>query len=214
MAGIEDLMNIRTQGGTANVPPMGGPPGMGGPPQGMPPAMGGAPMGGPPPQQMGGGPMMGGQDPMMGGQAAMGGQPMEEPQMDMEQDSVMLAEAVVGRTQGDIGAAIAVLDNAKAMLIQSVDQGGGQDPMMANMGRPIMRNMGGPMYRQDGGSMSQDDVLRQMIMENLQKPEVQEQALASVMGMPKKYQNDTFGPQTSSVDRDAAMERMMKFRSA
>ena len=212
MAGIEDLMNIRTQGGTANVPPMGGPPGMGGPPQGMPPAMGGAPMGGPPPQQMGGGPMMGGQDPMMGGQAAMGGQPMEEPQMDMEQDSVMLAEAVVGRTQGDIGAAIAVLDNAKAMLIQSVDQGGGQDPMMgsgdpmmANMGRPIMRNMGGPMYRQDGGSMSQDDVLRQMIMENLQKPEVQEQALSSVMGM---------GGRNSSVDRDAAMERMMKFRSA
>jgi hypothetical protein len=212
MAGIEDLMNIRTQGGTANVPPMGGPPGMGGPPQGMPPAMGGAPMGGPPPQQMGGGPMMGGQDPMMGGQAAMGGQPMEEPQMDMEQDSVMLAEAVVGRTQGDIGAAIAVLDNAKAMLIQSVDQGGGQDPMMgsgdpmmANMGRPIMRNMGGPMYRQGGGSMSQDDVLRQMIMENLQKPEIQEQALSSVMGM---------GGRNSSVDRDAAMERMMKFRSA
>jgi len=207
-------MNIRTQGGTANVPPMGGPPGMGGPPQGMPPAMGGAPMGGPPPQQMGGGPMMGGQGPMMAGEAAMGGQPMEEPQMDMEQDSMMLAEAVVGRAQGDIGAAIAVLDNAKAMLIQSVDQGGGQDPMMANMGRPIMRNMGGPMYRQDGGSMSQDDVLRQMIMENLQKPEVQEEALSSIMGMPKKYQNDTFGPQTSSVDRDAAMERMMKFRSA
>ena len=212
MAGIEDLMNIRTQGGTANVPPMGGPPGMGGPPQGMPPAMGGAPMGGPPPQQMGGGPMMGGQDPMMAGEAAMGGQPMEEPQMDMEQDSVMLAEAVVGRTQGDIGAAIAVLDNAKAMLIQSVDQGGGQDPMMgsgdpmmANMGRPIMRNMGGPMYRQGGGSMSQDDVLRQMIMENLQKPEIQEQALSSVMGM---------GGRNSSVDRDAAMERMMKFRSA
>mgnify|MGYP003632453035 CR=1 FL=1 len=223
MAGIEDLMNIRTQGGTANVPPMGGPPGMGGPPQGMPPAMGGAPMGGPPPpppQQMGGGPMMGGQDPMMAGEAAMGGQPMEDPQMDMEQDSMMLAEAVVGRAQGDIGAAIAVLDNAKAMLIQSVDQGGGQDPMMgsgdpmmANMGRPIMRNMGGPMYRQgggpmyrqEGGSMSQDDVLRQMIMENLQKPEVQEQALSSVMGM---------GGRNSSVDRDAAMERMMKFRSA
>jgi hypothetical protein len=213
MAGIEDLMNIRTQGGTANVPPMGGPPGMGGPPQGMPPAMGGAPMGGPPPpQQMGGGPMMGGQDPMMAGEAAMGGQPMEDPQMDMEQDSMMLAEAVVGRAQGDIGAAIAVLDNAKAMLIQSVDQGGGQDPMMgsgdpmmANMGRPIMRNMGGPMYRQGGGSMSQDDVLRQMIMENLQKPEIQEQALSSVMGM---------GGRNSSVDRDAAMERMMKFRSA
>jgi hypothetical protein len=161
---------------------------------------------------MGGGPMMGGQDPMMAGEAAMGGQPMEEPQMDMEQDSMMLAEAVVGRAQGDIGAAIAVLDNAKAMLIQSVDQGGGQDPMMgsgdpmmANMGRPIMRNMGGPMYRQGGGSMSQDDVLRQMIMENLQKPEIQEQALSSVMGM---------GGRNSSVDRDAAMERMMKFRSA
>ena len=192
-------------------------------------------MGGPPPQQMAGGPMMGGQDPMMGGQdpmmgeAAMGGQPMEEPQIDIEQDSMMLAEAVVGRAQGNIGAAIAVLDNAKAMLIQSADQGGG-DPMMANMGRPLMRNMGGPMeynmggpmyanmgrplYRGDGGDMSQDDVLRQMIMENLQKPEIQEEALSSVMGMPSKYQGDSFRPQTPSVDRDAAMERMMKFRSA
>jgi hypothetical protein len=73
------------------------------------------------------------------------------------------------------------------------------------MGGPMYRQGGGPMYRQEGGSMSQDDVLRQMIMENLQKPEVQEQALSSVMGM---------GGRNSSVDRDAAMERMMKFRSA
>jgi hypothetical protein len=190
MAGIQDILtNIRTTG-------QGVPMGMGGPPPGQPP-MGGPPpgrppMGGPPPGQppmgrppmgggiasMGGGqppmgppPMGGGQPPMGGGQPPMGMQepPMEEP-MSIEKDSAALAEAVVGRAQGDIGAAVAILDTAKAMLIQSGQQedpmmGGGQDPMMMNRGGPMYRNMGGPMYAQEG--MSFGDQLQQGARDNL-----------------------------------------------
>ena len=157
MAGIEDLMNIRTQGGTANAPPM---PPRGGPPPGM---------GGPPP-----GPPMGGPPPGMGEMAAAGAPPMgEDPGMDIEQDSAMLAEAVVGRAQGDVGAAIAVLDTAKAMLISSVEEppmdgGMGEPPMQAAYGKPLMKRGGGPLYRQGGGTMANEDILRQMIMDNLQ----------------------------------------------
>jgi hypothetical protein len=176
MAGIQDILtNIRTTG-------QGVPMGMGGPPPGQPP-MGGPPpgrppMGGPPPGQppmgrppmgggiasMGGGqppmgppPMGGGQPPMGGGQPPMGMQepPMEEP-MSIEKDSAALAEAVVGRAQGDIGAAVAILDTAKAMLIQSGQQ---EDPMMMNRGGPMYRNMGGPLYAQKG--MSFGDQLQQ-----------------------------------------------------
>ena len=80
------------------------------------------------------------------------------------------------RTQGDINAAIAVLDDAKAMLMASADQGN-QDPMMANMGGPMYMNMGGsvdykmgggPLYRGDGGTTSDSDLLREMIMSSLQ----------------------------------------------
>jgi hypothetical protein len=190
MAGIQDILtNIRTTG-------QGVPMGMGGPPPGQPP-MGGPPpgrppMGGPPPGQppmgrppmgggiasMGGGqppmgppPMGGGQPPMGGGQPPMGMQepPMEEP-MSIEKDSAALAEAVVGRAQGDIGAAVAILDTAKAMLIQSGQQedpmmGGGQEPMMMNRGGPMYRNMGGPMYAQEG--MSFGDQLQQGARDNL-----------------------------------------------
>jgi len=119
-------------------------------------------------------PMGGGQPPMppMGGpgmgEMAMEGQPpMEEPGMDLEQDSAMLAEAVVGRAQGDIGAAIAVLDNAKAMLM-SAAEGGGQEPQMMKGGGYVDYKMnGGPLYAQSGRSLSDDDMLRGMIMDNL-----------------------------------------------
>tara|TARA_R100000935_G_scaffold34539_1_gene55187 strand:+ start:117 stop:839 length:723 start_codon:yes stop_codon:yes gene_type:complete len=169
-------------------PPMGGPP-MGGPP----PGMGGPPpgMGGPPPGPMGPPSGMGGPPPMEPGmgEMAMQGQPMEEPSADPQQDAMMLTEAVIGQTRGDVDAAIALLDTAKGMLMQAA--GGGQDPMMANMGRPIMMNQGGPMYknmggpldynmggpmyanmgrplyREDGGTMSEEDMLRQMIMQGL-----------------------------------------------
>ena len=193
MPGIEDLMNIRTQGGTANAPPMGPPPGMGGPPPGM---------GGPPPAMMAADPAM-----MAGGYGGMG--PRDKaPQPDLdgdeslmaprgpdiEGDSAMLAEAVVDRTQGDINAAIAVLDNAKAMLMSSVE--GGQGPMMANMG--------GPLMRRGGGSMADSDVLRQMIMDNLQKPEIQEQAMSNAIGQSGR----------SMSDRDRAAEDLMRFNMA
>ena len=77
MAGIQDMLtDIRT---TGQGVPMGGQP----------------PMGGPPPGMGGGQPPM----PEQGmGEMAMQGQPMEEEApMDPQQDSAMLAEAVVGR---------------------------------------------------------------------------------------------------------------------
>ena len=171
---------------------------------------GGAPMGPPP---MGGGqppmPPMGGGEPPMAppmpepgmGEMAMEGQPMPEEQgMNLEQDSAMLAEAVVGRAQGDIGAAIAVLDNAKAMLIASVE-GLSKLPegVRNNMG---FMNMGGPLYAAEGMAMGDTDILRQMIMENLQKPAVQEQAMKNVVGQ--------MGRGVS--DRDKAMADLMKFK--
>jgi hypothetical protein len=166
MAGIQDILtNIRTTGQGVPMgmggpppgqPPMGGPPPgrppMGGPPPGQPP-MGRPPMGGGIASMGGGQPPMGPPPGMGGGQPPMGMEepPMEEP-MSIEKDSAALAEAVVGRAQGDIGAAVAILDTAKAMLIQSGQQ---QDPMMMNRGGPMYKNMGGPMYRNMGGPMYQ-----------------------------------------------------------
>ena len=163
MAGIPDMLtDIRTtgQGVPMGGPPPGQPP-MGGPPPGQPP------MGRPPMNSgiasMGGGQPPMGQPPMGGGQPPMGMEepPMEEP-MSIEQDSAALAEAVVGRAQGDIGAAVAILDTAKAMLIQSGQQ---EDPMMMMGGGPLYRNMGGPMYAQEG--MSFGDQLQQGARDNL-----------------------------------------------
>ena len=214
--------NQKLTGITQMAPPsmMGGQPPMGAPKPPMPP-MGGAkpPM---PPMAGGGAPPM--PEPGMG-EMAMEGQPMEEPGMNLEQDSMMLAEAVVGRAKGDVGAAIAVLDNAKAMLIASVE-GGGQEPQMMEGGgelKPVpegkkgaglralpegvrnnmgFMNMGGPLYAADGMAMGDTDVLRQMIMENLQKPAIQEQAMNNVMGQMGQ----------GVADKDKAMADLMKFK--
>tara|TARA_R110002167_G_scaffold29083_1_gene97227 strand:- start:9 stop:566 length:558 start_codon:yes stop_codon:yes gene_type:complete len=100
-------------------------------------------MGGPPP-----GPPMG-EDPMMalmGNEAALGQGGMErgmEGGMSIEEDANALAEAVVGRAKGDIGAAVAILDTAKEMLMAS----GGQDPMMEQ-----------PMMAADGRYLSDRDL--------------------------------------------------------
>jgi len=140
--------------GIASMMPQGGAPA----PM-APPPMPQSGMGGPPPMPMGGGeppmdPMMGGGEPPM--EPEMGG---GEPPMNVEQDAMMLAEAVVGRTQGDIGAAVDVLDTAKAMLISSGNQ------------EPQMMNMGGPLYAESGTAISNEvkntDTLRQMIMDDL-----------------------------------------------
>lgn len=116
-------------------------------PQGGAPMGGGTPMAPPPMPQ----PEMSGPPPM---EPEMGG---EQPPMNLEQDAAMLAEAVVGRTQGDIGAAVDVLDTAKAMLMSS----GNQEPQMM-MG-------GGPLYAESGRAISNSDsdTLRQMIMDDL-----------------------------------------------
>jgi len=124
MPGIEDLTNIMMAGGRPDVPmgPPGPPPG---PPMGGPPPPPGPPMGGPPPD------MMANQGPPMGGPPGppMGGPPMGPPQgapegaaPDIEQDSVALAEAVVGRAGGDVQMAVVILDTAKDLLMQSVEQ--------------------------------------------------------------------------------------------
>jgi hypothetical protein len=84
-------------------------------------------------------PMAAPQDPMaalMGNEMALGGGGMERPMpeeagMSIEQDAGALAEAVVGRAQGDINAAVAILDTAKAMLIA-----GGQEQQQMPMMEP------------------------------------------------------------------------------
>jgi len=122
MPGIEDLTNIMVAGGRDDIP--GGPP-MGGPP------MGGPPMGGPAPLPMG--------DPaaaetLMANADMLQGD-MQRPPMEggggIEQDAMALADAVVGRAQGDIGAAVAILDGAKELLL------GSEQPLMANSGMPL-----------------------------------------------------------------------------
>jgi hypothetical protein len=172
MPGIEDLMNIRTQGGTENAP------------MGMPP-QGGAPMPPPPPQMAGMPPEMGGMSPDMGGMPPdMGGMPPEmgeQAPVNVEEDAVSLAEAVIERANGDPQAAVAILDTAANMILQSTQQ----EPMMANMGGamyPQQMNMGGAMYPQQmnmGGKIypqyanegkyleDETDTLRQMLTESM-----------------------------------------------
>ena len=154
MAGIEDLTNIMMAGGRPDVP-MPQPQGGGGTPM-LPPST--------PPMP----PTMAEQAPMppAGGMPPQEAPMPEEGGMSIEQDSMALAEAVVGRAQGDIATAVAILDTAKQLLISSAESA----PVPAKDGRYL--------YRENGGTISDADVLRQMIMENLQKPEIQEQGLA------------------------------------
>lgn len=139
--GIEDLMSIRTTGGTQNVPPrppmQGGLASMGAGQPTMPPVV---------EDQM--------SMPPMGGQEMPSEQPQE---MSIEQDAAMLAEATIGRTGGDPQAAVAILDTAKAMLMQV----GQEEPMM-------MKN-GGPLYAQDGLPLTDAEVLKQMIMDGIRE---------------------------------------------
>jgi len=182
-------------GGQPPMPPMGG----GQPP--MPPMGGGQPPmgGGQPPMSPMGGPGM--------GEMAMEEQPpMEEPGMDLEQDSAMLAEAVVGRAQGDIGAAIAVLDNAKAMLI-SAAEGGGQEPQMMEGGGYVDYKMnGGPLYAANGRSLSDDDMLRTMIIQSLQGQtgrSVSDADLKMIPSLPKTQTGRSMSDKDSLMLSDA-----------
>ena len=60
--------------------------------------------------------------------------PMDEAPMGIEQDAMALADAVVGRTQGDMEAALAILDEAAQILMSSGQQ---EQPLMANSGMPL-----------------------------------------------------------------------------
>ena len=172
--GIEDLMSIRTTGGTQNVPPrppmQGGLASMGAGQPTMPPVV---------EDQM--------SMPPMGGQEMPSEQPQE---MSIEQDAAMLAEATIGRTGGDPQAAVAILDTAKAMLMQvgqeepmMMKNGGGLNPGLTALakkepelvekitGKPLPENMnmGGPLYAQDGLPLTDAEVLKQMIMDNIRE---------------------------------------------
>ena len=118
-------------------------------------------------------PQMGGMPPEMGEQAPV----------NVEEDAVSLAEAVIERAGGDPQAAVAILDTAANMIIQSTEGGGGMPPgpdmggmppgpEMMNMGGamyPQQMNMGGgiyPQYAREGKYLEDEaDELRQMIME-------------------------------------------------
>ena len=152
--GIEDLMNIRTTGGTQNVPP-------------RPPMQGGlASMGAGQPTMP---PVVEEQRamPPMGGQEMPSEQPQEQG-MSIEQDAAMLAEATIGRTGGDPQAAVAILDTAKAMLMQS----GQEEPMMMKDGGPLYAQNGMPLMNtvsmiNDTIDSLDTDTLKQMIADNL-----------------------------------------------
>ena len=121
MPGIEDLTNIMVAGGRDDIP--GGPPPL---PMGGPP-MGGPPMGDPAAAET----LMANADMLQGD---MQRPPMEGPGGGIEQDAMALADAVVGRAQGDINAALAILDGATQILISSGEQ---EQPLMAAGGRAI-----------------------------------------------------------------------------
>lgn len=220
MAGIPDMLtDIRTTGQGVQMggqPPMGRPP-MGGPPPGQLP-MGRPPMGGGIASMGGGQPPMG-QPPMGGGQPPMSMEepPMEEP-VSIEQDSAALAEAVVGRAQGDIGAAVAILDTAKAMLMQ----GGQEDPMMMMGGGPMYRNMGGPMYAQEGRAISDSDTdtLKQMIMNSVREnPMLNSEGANSISPMGYNVRtavsqlgNDVLGMDPSDKDSQEAANAAIAYQ--
>jgi len=117
------------------------------------------------------------QDPMaalMGNEMSLGEGGVERPMpeeagMSIEQDAGDLVEAIVGRVEGNIEAAVAILDTAKAMLIA-----GGQEQMpmmepetaMAEVGAGNIQTSfktGGkiPKYA-SGGLMSAEEAMRKL----------------------------------------------------
>ena len=155
MAGIEDLTNMMMTGTRTDVPPVQGPP---------------VAAGGPPP---------------MAGPVSMG-EPRMAPMkssMSIEGDANALAQAVVGRTNGDIESARAVLAQADMILAQAGDRqprmaaDGGElkavpedNPGLGKLPEEVRnrmgyKSMGGPLYAAEGREISDKDadLLRQMI---------------------------------------------------
>ena len=120
MPGIEDLTNIMVTGGRDDIPL-----GPGAAP--MAPTAPQPPMGDPAAMES----LMANADMLQGD---MQRPPMEGPGGGIEQDAMALADAVVGRAQGDINAALAILDGATQILITSGEQ---EQPLMANSGMPL-----------------------------------------------------------------------------
>ena len=139
------------QGGREDVPMTPAAGGIGG--MIPPPPQGGAPM--PPPPQGG---MM---PPTMAEQMPMQEEmPMEEP-VSIEQDAAALAEAVIGRAGGDPQAAVAILDTAAQMIMQTSQE----EPMMAAGGGYMKK----PKYAANGEYLGEEsELLRQMIMDDMQ----------------------------------------------
>jgi hypothetical protein len=150
MPGIEDLTNIMVAGGRDDIPGGPPPPPMGGPP------MGGPPMGGPAPLPMGdpaaAETLMANADMLQGD---MQRPPMEGPGGGIEQDAMALADAVVGRAEGDINAALAILDGATEILIGSQQQ---EQPLMAAHGRAIS-DRDRDLFTETGRTSSDKDIM-------------------------------------------------------
>ena len=112
--------------------------------------------------------------------------PMES-SMSIEGDANALAQAVVGRTNGDIESARAVLAQADMILAQAGDRqprmaaDGGElkavpedNPGLGKLPEEVRnrmgyKSMGGPLYASEGREISNADMLRQMIMDSLIK---------------------------------------------
>ena len=120
--GTDPLTDIMVTGGRSDIPGGSLPPSTGGPP------IGGPPMGDPAAAET----LMANADMLQGD--------MQRPPIEggggggIEQDAMALADAVVGRAQGDINEALAILDGATQILITSGEQ---EQPLMANSGMPL-----------------------------------------------------------------------------
>ena len=145
MPGIEDLTNIMVTGGRDDIPL--GP--------------GAAPMAPTAPQQLAGGPPMG--DPaamesLMANADMLQGD-MQRPPMEggggIEQDAMALADAVVGRAQGDINAALAILEGAAQIVMGSGQQ---EQPLMAAHGRAIS-DRDRDLFTETGRTLSDKDIM-------------------------------------------------------
>ena len=199
-------------GTRTDVPPVQGPP---------------VPAGGPPPMA---GPVSMGEPRMAANEPRM--EPMEG-EMSIEGDATALAQAVVGRTGGDIASARAVLAQADMILAQADDRqprmaadGGAlkavpeDNPGLGKLPEEVRnrmgyKSMGGPLYAAEGREISNADMLRQMIMDSL-----------SSVGQAGKTMSDKdaltalgrragqAGKVMSDKDKEAAMASMKKYRTS
>lgn len=145
-------------------------------------------------------PVAAGGPPPMAGPVSMG-EPRMAPMeggMSIEGDANALAQAVVGRTNGDIESARAVLAQADMILAQASDRqprmaadGGAlkavpeDNPGLGKLPEKVRNrmgymNMGGPLYAASGKKISNEgramsdkdaDMLRQLIMEDIRSPQ-------------------------------------------